>query len=52
MFEIKSEKNTRPCRITTAADPAERGVERARIEQEMLNFRLGGKRACQLIRAN
>jgi len=32
MFEIKSEKNTRPCRMSIAADLAKRGVKRVRIE--------------------
>jgi len=50
MFEKKSGKNTRPCRTSTACDPAKRGLERTRIELTMLDFRPGGKRACQLTR--
>ena len=41
--EIKYEKNTDICRVSTATDPAKRGLKRTRIELTMLNFRLGGK---------
>jgi hypothetical protein len=50
MFEIKYEKNTRPCKTSAAVDPAKRGRKRVRIERETLDFRPGAKRASQLIR--
>jgi hypothetical protein len=50
MFEIKYEKNTRPCRTSAAFDPAKRGLKRVRNEREMLDFRPGSKRASQPIR--
>jgi hypothetical protein len=46
--EFKYEKNTRPCRMPRAVDPAERALERTNIEPTMLDFRPGAKRACQL----
>jgi len=43
--EIKCEINTITCRLQIAADPAKRGLERARIERETPDCRLGRKRA-------
>jgi len=48
MFEIKYEKNTRLCGTPNAYGPAKRDRERTRIERDMLDFRPGAKRACQL----
>ena len=47
--EIKYEKTTIPCRMSNPNDPAKRGCERTRIEQDMLDFRAAARQACQLI---
>ena len=49
MFEIKYEKNAEPCGTANAYDPVKRDRERTRIERDMLDFRPGARRACQLI---
>ena len=38
IFEIKYEKNARPCGTPNACDPAKRGLEWPRIELTMLDF--------------
>jgi hypothetical protein len=43
--EIKYEKNTIPCKASTAVDPAKRDLERTRIESVVLDFRPEAERA-------
>ena len=45
MCEIKYEKNTTPCCMSNACDPAKRDAERTIIELDMLDFRTGAERA-------
>jgi len=52
IFEIKYEKNTRPCGMSNGRDPAKRAIERKRIEQDMLDFRTGIERALPAHRAD
>ena len=50
--EIKFEKNITSCRTPNTVDPAQNGLERRGIEQDMLDFRPERERALPAHRAH